>query len=1700
MSSFSLNSHQIDISTSNAPLPIKFALICLNKLKMPKWIVYFWFILSHIQVVAIIVKSAYIALPDNTPSVSPVIKMLLKFFIVEDWIDYSDSTPLLIGTSIITVYMLKMLGLVVYIHFSLALKWKIPKVIQYYWSTLHSLHPSLLFFWIHTFCVDITKYPTHYEVVHGIKLSLKIMAHFNTIINCTLALLFSMISLTYKNKDALSSKTSVLETKTVIFKIVIPALWTTAENNKGLQAFILILAFVNAIVHDWIFIEYLPYYQIKTLMLSSVLQAIQTSLALACCIVKFVEAGGANVGVFTFQMVWILLLPIAIRAYYNFTWKKVLHVFECDPKEEKNLYYLVHKRFILLYFLKNRNIIDQGIVRWLDADLMYQAKLKNIEEQSGLDFEELDRNKKLLMRSLKGTYLEILSKEPRSHLARINLANFYSKFENLYLVSNNLLEDAISKRPGYHAGISLNMLRFELQNKLMAMFSEKAGDDHINGGLNVYSYMINQELLDQLKINIGKQAEMQIDFWKEFLSRKPNMLNLMNIALKVNSQKHIVKRSWSNLSKVRAKFFLSPLVVYGKYSSLISNNPVEGEKFLERAKEDMKRLSKFFKGDELSNHTIFSDKSIKITMSGLRSKLGQIIDCSANIANFYGWQRSEIKDKPITLLMPPYYRKRHDSFLLDHFNTGKTKTLNTTGIVPVKRSNGYIHPTWIHVKVSPVMEQGIFYVGLLRPCKTNRRMIVVKKDGKIDDMSLGFAKDMNLEEGKEERNIFRLCPQFRPIHEAFNIIAEEAIEKQRPGSKVLLRTQGTRHVPKTEGNIGTITERNLTHADTDRPLISIARRNYTIHDSPEDEVVPTTLHDTTIERFPDKNNTQVLCENFMEGSTLTFHPVSSEDKRKSFRGGESITYSVKIVNNIHGNDVIKYIFLDRISGESDDEKGMSESSHHDAILPSVLNSELGESPKRRAPQVLSLFSPSRIGTTAPSVFETEGVELRTSPRIRIEETINNDDGTNMTISDEVQSNDSRDRRAVFRSILEEKEPPFSKKKENNGPELLKAKNDEPKKIRPLVLKPNVPLQPNLAIVSSVAHLQQQSMHSSSYLYKAKKNEQLMLQALRTEPIKKFAKIYTGLYILFFASVISLLCLQSANLSSGVDGVQSQVPVISAAFFRQYNLISGATQIRDVTGIIEGRAALWDWETDTSTFLTYLVEYVDDIHKYNGQFYQGLAKLPVEFQRSFHERNVGFYDYDWENGNKTLLAMTSVFEAIEVMIEKETRCLYMELPDQYEPDIDTSNHHFIMDNALNDLLVQSEDEITKLADYFDDSTNSTIDKTAIIMGCIGLSCLIFLAFSIRYLCLLASEARVFMTMIFRTKPSDCENTQRTIKRFQLWLNTDIKDKGIQNIQTFKNPTDHQNTDNSARFRKASMSSLYQSQRIAFFKLFPLYCLFICWSIIYYFMTSNFIGDIQDSKKRMEAALQALNNQTLWVNEMISIPLSNMSATIKNEPLRSNIAVTNEYLNDISVLVDWFRDRNGELTPLQQKVLFNFPCEDFVPYLKTNYIDYIYAYESCFAIGKGKDSIGLVNINTEFYNIALDIVALYDNSTKSADDLAYIFFLGVSEGNDFVNCAEGLLKMLYTVTYQSFQDEVDGLRKNSRALIVSIIVVTVAAIVLTWWFVIMRIFKIQKIDWYILQVIPIQLIRNNKHLQTYLLNHSDKMLYGVRRFAV
>ena len=1847
MKSFASTSSEIDVSKSQSPHYVKFALLCLHKRNLPILCGYLCFVLSQLQLMALFLKNTYAGFSDNTPSSSAAIKLFIRFFVIGDWVDHADTTPILVGIIISTVYILMLLCVFTYLNLSLYYRKTVPEGTQRLLAALHNYHPLVFFFWVHTFCLEIIRFSYKEEDFRTSKdFAITVLACVNLFFNWVFGIFFSMIYVTYKTKNPLASKTNALEIHIFLLKSVISILWVFTENQEGLQMFIFTLSLVSVGFHDWIFYKYLPYYHIKLLELNLFFKGPQTALVLGSFIIKAVAMSGTRVGLYEIQVIWLMLSPLLIKAYHRFLWKLLRWVFTCEPSDESNIYYLVHKRVILLYFYEERKIIHEGMNDLALLDLLYQGKLSHFVAQMKLSFSDLDRNKKVLFNTLRLFYHRIIKQRPKSLLAKVDLAYFYSKLENLYLISNNLIEEIALQHPGYQAQISLSFIRFLLQRKLSLQFSEKTMATTTSKGLNIDNYISNQDLKKKFKNAVEKQVQLQISFWKDFLVNKPDMLQLMKGASEVDKQKKIIKKLWANLLRQRPYTFLSPLIVYGMYASLVNNDSGEGEKYIEQYHEDSKRFKKIMKIDELNNATAFCDKTIRLTMSGLKKNLGKILDSSSNITQSFGWNPEEIKDKSVAILMTPFYNKIHEGFFSTYFNSGKMKILNNTICVPVKRADGYIQQAWMHVKVSPWVELGISYITLIRPSRSTARILLITKHGHIDGMSKDFAEEMNIkrfDKQKTQLSIFNFCPEFRPVNDAFNIAAENfVLNNSIPTavSEVVSVSRSGVAPPKVDRDssfdvsytqTSAIMDRSsLVQGDTsrmtERPLINnpksgetADKRSFSRGRSFYDSAGTGTGAGKNLnsgsasQEFKFDDNSQVennggvqgIFDRFSKGGKLVFYPRDSLSGNKTiltYKGpdfrSKAVAYTVQVINKVYGKDMIKVVLLEK-NTELNDETGADlNSSDPENTLPSSnqvtieyaddrkkkklkTNDELvspnfnptsGSPPKWKAREAGSLYMSSPVKPVPRSSF-ARNVNSKQAAQQQSEQS-ESEISSELSISDEVESEDNSIKKVITRSVVRGKKgnhPDQSVGQLTNDPNSMSfcpnidreigRESLSPKGLEAFTTwSPNVETRrasvnfaqhqflkifeerrgsspkvqsaefssPNKKSRSTIfyheedarqgvitdgflkgklqrikariheavlQHLQKaENSVTSSYLSREKKVQHMVTQALKLEPKKKSSLLYSGSFITFILSMIVCLAIQTVNLGKGILTVQDQTPVITGSFFRQNALVYTSYLITIWKGAIEGTFSTGDWIADTQAWRIYLAPALKLLEQYDQELWGLVGDMPLDIQDRFFEKNIPIYE-SLESQN--LLSVDSFFEAVQKIIDRETRIVNMQIPFVYTANIDTSNFVFVLDNALNNILISSESLIEFLREKLKSSIDNTISNMTITLCCVLALALAFFLTTVRYLFFIYYDAERFMTLIFRISPSDGEAAQDILQRFKDALVNNMRTLELPKEEKNKNENDETTTQTSSvKYRYASMTSFGRSQRLRFLQLLPNYFTFICWSVVYYFITSEFIQNIQVSEVQMLTALKGLFHQQLMTYEFIALTLNNGSSFLRNEEFLPDFVNNLNNIQDTQGLVSNFREQDGSLTALTESVLFDFPCSGFKDY---NFGELEYVYAACISLGNEDMRTDLMSVNSAIYNSGTQYLQSFYESLKTSSDLAMMFLTGITGFQNLVMTAQGLLTILYESTHDSFEERVDRIKEQT--IIFSLVMLFIAMIItfVTWSLVLRKIFRSQNIDQKILQIIPVRLILNNKHIQQYVLRFSSgDSLNGMLRF--
>ena len=539
-----------------------------------------------------------------------------------------------------------------------------------------------------------------------------------------------------------------------------------------------------------------------------------------------------------------------------------------------------------------------------------------------------------------------------------------------YLLANSLIEEVLALGPSVSDRITLSFIRIEIQRKLQLEYSHQEEGRDKSEGLDISKYVKLQQANGELKDLIREQVKLQIGFWHKFLSTKPDMKELFDISDEIHHKKETIQKLWAEFLRVRDKLFISPFLMYGMYSSLSNNDHNNGEKLMERYQEEARKLDQISKLDELTERTLFCKDTVQISMSGSRTKIGSILDCSIHINQVFAWKRESLVGKPVVLTMSKFYQEKHDGFLLDHYRTGNSKFLNRTVPVPVKRGDGYVSASWMHIKMNPFVELGISYISLIKPMKAFKLMVLVRKDGTLDGMSKDFAREMRIINHDENKlsTMADICPDFLCVDNAFNLMGHRMIALNRLDQHLNKQTEtlttlkvDKNHSIPEQYSVGEVAKMSQRHLIKDQMGQMDSVKQWSMNEMPM--TTPRRRHSGTnksgssqMDYAEMETSPEEIYEKFTTGSILKFYPqkgVKVQGNRvttfhdEAQREVESVLYNVKISLYVYGKDFLKVLCLEKVPN-GDNKKIRTDQNFLTKDLETVVLSpmDVGENTKR----------------------------------------------------------------------------------------------------------------------------------------------------------------------------------------------------------------------------------------------------------------------------------------------------------------------------------------------------------------------------------------------------------------------------------------------------------------------------------------------------------------------------------------------------------------------------------------------------------------------------------------------------------------------------------------------------------------------------------------------------------------------------------
>ena len=1670
---------QLSIVFSKAPTLIRLGFLSVNRQHIPKYFALVSFLLSNLQTIELLLNNASLCLNEPSDKGSTIIEAYLQLFSFSHRFSYTNRTPIFIWAGIMLAYCLHFLILFFYLSVKLKTRSVIPDYIQQYWSIMNYFHPLILFYPIHTF---------NLRVIHAYRLGtfrdpisgpVMILFYVNVIINFLLA--FGSTRFFYvviKTKDLLSCKNNSIRTNDILSKTFISVLWIFSEDSDFIPVFTLVVALLDCFLRDFALFYYLPYHSIQVLEISALIQGATTVLSLATLTAKILSSPKLDLDQFFVHVAWIIVIPFGAKLYHVFLRRLFDFIVSADESKISIHYALL--QMSLFSNLSKEKIPPNSDTRIFNLPYMiYKALISQIEAHE--DYAEINfkGGKAEILKLIRGFYVWIVAQNPKSHVAKLTLAYHYVKKESAYLLANNLIEDVLNDAPSFSILVSLSLIRFELQKKNFLEYSQKG--ESTNQSLNLLHYVQVNSLNDQLKKQVKHQIRKQLEFWENFSSNKPDMGTLTELATTIDQEKKDVHKIWEELAKTRPSTFYSPPLVYGMYISLANNDAVEGEKFLKDYHTEIQKTKRLMEVDDLNNDTMMAEDTVQISMSGSRTKIGYILDCSSNISEVYGWKKEFLTKQPIITIMPPYYQHKHDRFLMNHYNTGKTKLLNNTSLLPVVGSDGYIRPSRVHIKMHPFVEQGISYVAVLRAIQEPKRMVLIRRDGTIDGMSKNFAVDMNIL-SKKSMNIFNLCPEFRSINSVFNKKALKIIEENSPqliesDSSMLSRNRAEDFVDFAENPRSNDNNESSSYNFSQKRGKSISEKS-------------------PINSMEIETQAQAIYDSFTTGSKLTFYPqtthVVNGNKIKLFANKKAseppfrpIFYNVQITTRIHGKEFIKVVYLDRIITENDDNPSSDDHKQPMRILSPHKQADLLAAVSSSRP----LMSPS---SQEPGIIKIDIAENTDSD--------NNNTSRIMTIPEEFINNESIMKTPEI--IIPSKKSKFAvspkANKESSGiirdrpKSLIKSEEHgtEPHQEENLLRKKLNKLKNKLDHQLAMEIHRQEGSVASSYLSRGKKMQGLILRALNMRTYKKSAIMFCLGFFLFVLAVLILQTFESLNILTTFNNVTSKTDVIGNGVFRLNAIIYLALYARVFYVFLDLRD-VQNLKVATSEELASDLEYFTNYaNQFNSLLLQQVSQIDPEYQKVFYQKDIRMYE------NSSLIGYYSNFEATTLLLGRVTRFLIQQTSSNYT-GTDLTHLEFFLNNTFNDFLVSSETTTALLITNLNDTMHDTDRDTLIIYVFIIASSVVFLAHVLRYFHIVMKDSNRFIEAFFRLSLQDAREIKSTLQNFINSLDSNIHD--LEDIQEKRDPKDlaknENNTTGKIKFRRPSTDGLLKKQILAFMRLLPIYIILIGWTLGYFLITKNILTQIKQQEAQISNSLSTLYRQNLLITESVELIATNSTAYVRNKPIEESMLSDLESIKNIVYIIDQFRDSNGDLTTREQAVFFDFPCSDFAYYLDDISETII---SSCIALSGGAERISFTGVNSQLYTSISTYYYQFLESSRTTEDLNENIESTTTEFQYLALVAPAMCQILYDSTIEDFETQVDNARLTAVYFSIFMIVGMGISAIIVWIFVIKKIVDLEIYYKMMLKLVPVPSILANQHLKQYLIRNSNNLLDSVRSF--
>ena len=507
----------------------------------------------------------------------------------------------------------------------------------------------------------------------------------------------------------------------------------------------------------------LPEYNLSMIKIHTIYDACMMSIS----IIQLISLSKIHQGSIVGLLVFVPLL--GIKLYLN-SLESLINSLTFQFQKNHNAKYLAHIEVLYTKIGENLNL-NVGKTTFSRDNLMAQWIIQ--ESGKTQNYEDFMENCKDLMIKLFEDFLTVNPKNNLILLCYIRILIQSKKGLNLKaysLCKKSLLKKNISIQDR----IALYAMLCQIQ-----LFGKE--ENNSSQSVVLWDAFRAEQMYESIKKDIADYIQHKSLFWRFLKDPKPDMLSITEKARYLDHKNEMIKRAWMKYESAFVSGFPLAYLVYGIFKQQFGNSPIEGENYLSK-------YFQFKQNKKIEDEKLFNQNDgTTVMISGEKESLGQILSCSESIQKMFGFHHRAILGQNISIIMPRFFKERHDRFILDFENTGKSRIMgNEETLLFGKNQQNDIFPVTINLSIQQNLEQGIMYTALLRKINDESEYLLCSENGEIEEMSCEFKRKLHLNHTKKIK-INEICREY-------NIQKSDLLENETMAIRIYKKVENKKRI------------------------------------------------------------------------------------------------------------------------------------------------------------------------------------------------------------------------------------------------------------------------------------------------------------------------------------------------------------------------------------------------------------------------------------------------------------------------------------------------------------------------------------------------------------------------------------------------------------------------------------------------------------------------------------------------------------------------------------------------------------------------------------------------------------------------------------------------------------------------------------------------------------------------------------------